>query len=68
SSKNSIIILDGLEYLITYNGFYRTLKFLHILRDLVVIESSNLLVSLNPEVLSQRELVLIKRELKVLES
>ncbi|MFQ5892644.1 MAG: DUF835 domain-containing protein, partial [Candidatus Methanofastidiosia archaeon] len=54
SSKNSIIILDGLEYLIMYNGFYRTLKFLHILRDLVVVEDSNLLVSLNPKVLSQR--------------
>ena len=64
--KDSIVILEGLEYLILQNNFDIVLKFLQALKDLVLIENSRLIIPLNKEAFNQKELAQIEKELDVL--
>ncbi|MFA5558379.1 MAG: DUF835 domain-containing protein [Methanofastidiosum sp.] len=64
--KDSVVILEGLEYLIAQNNFDIVLKFIQALRDLVLIENSRLIIPLNKGAFSQKELVQLEKELEVL--
>ncbi|MFQ5891878.1 MAG: DUF835 domain-containing protein, partial [Candidatus Methanofastidiosia archaeon] len=66
-AEDSVVLLEGIEYLITENDFERVLKNLHTLKDYVVLSNSRLIVSLNPNTLSERELSLLERELRPIE-
>lgn len=60
-AKNTVVVLDGLDYLITLNTFDRMLQFAHQLRDTVVTNESILIVPLDPRTVGQRELALLER-------
>ncbi|MEM2943770.1 MAG: class I tRNA ligase family protein, partial [Methanomassiliicoccales archaeon] len=62
STENAIILLDGLEYLITNNNFITVLRFVQSLRDQVAIREAILLLALNPSTLAQHELNLLEKE------
>ncbi|MCK4757139.1 MAG: isoleucine--tRNA ligase [Thermoplasmata archaeon] len=62
SSKGGIILLDGIEYLITNNKFITVLRLIQSLRDQVAINKSILLISVNPSTLEKSELNLLERE------
>lgn len=64
--KDSIIILEGLEYLIAQNNFDIVLKFIQAIRDLLLIENSRLIIPLNKDAFSQKELAQLEKELEVL--
>jgi hypothetical protein len=64
--KNSIIIFDGLEYLIVHNDFERVLKFIHSLRDEIAVNDARLIISLNPKTISKNQIALLTKEIKVL--
>ncbi|MGD2250906.1 MAG: PAS domain S-box protein [Candidatus Methanofastidiosia archaeon] len=66
-AKESVILLDGLEYLITQTTFESVLRFLRDLRDIIVLHNSRLLIPLHAETLSVREFSLFEREMEVLE-
>jgi len=68
SSGRSVLMIDGLEYLITENTFPRMLTFLHQLRDVVLTNESTLILPLDARVLSEAELALLERNLEVVES
>jgi isoleucyl-tRNA synthetase len=57
-----IILLDGIEYLITNNNFITVLKLIQSLRDQVAINSSILLLSINPSTMDLHQINLLKRE------
>ncbi len=57
-----IVLLDGLEYLITNNNFLTVLRFLQSLRDQVAINHSILLMVLNPSTLDPHEMNLLEKE------
>lgn len=59
--ERSVVILDGLEYLITLNTYDRMLQFMNQLRDIVVTNDCILLVPLDPRTVTQRELALFER-------
>jgi hypothetical protein len=59
----SIILLDGLEYLSTYNSLERVLPFVYGLRDAVMVSGSKLIVTVDPETMGDRELRLLERDL-----
>ena len=63
-SKNpgGIILLDGLEYLITNNNFITVLRLIQSLKDQVAINKSVLLLSVNPDTLETPQLNLLERE------
>ncbi len=67
-SAESVILLDGLEYLITQNSFEAMLKYLHDLKDMVVLNSSLLIIPLHKEALSTREFSILERDHTILES
>jgi hypothetical protein len=62
SNPNSIVFMDGVEYLLTFNDFSRVLKSLDSLNETVWITKSRLLISLNPEALDGKQLAMIERD------
>jgi isoleucyl-tRNA synthetase len=65
SKNGGIILLDGLEYLITNNNFLTVLRFVQSLRDQVAIHHSILLIAVNPSTLDPHELNLLEKEVDV---
>lgn len=63
----SVVLLDGLEYLMLHNEFARTLLFVEYLQDLVGQHSAIVLVAIDPEAMDPRERALLERNLEVLQ-
>ena len=62
SNPNSIVLLDGVEYLMTFNDFNKVLKLLDSLNETVWITKSRLLISLNPDTLDSKEHAMVERD------
>ncbi len=63
-NKNSVILLDGIEYLVTQNGYEPVLKLLQSINDIIAFKNSRMIVSINPMAFSTQQLALIERECK----
>ncbi len=61
--KGGIVLLDGLEYLITHNKYESVLKFVQSLKDQVAISHSVLLIPISPSTVETHELKLLEREM-----
>lgn len=61
-TENGLIILVGIEYLITQNNYSSALKFLQLIKDQVSIYGATLIVPIVPEALAEKDLKLIERE------
>ncbi len=61
-SEGGIVLLDGIEYLITNNNFITVLKLIQSLRDQVAINRSILLLSINPSTMDTHQINLLRRE------
>ncbi|MGD2248078.1 MAG: DUF835 domain-containing protein [Candidatus Methanofastidiosia archaeon] len=64
-ATDSILLLEGLEYLIIQNDFDKVIKAMHNLNDYITINNSRLLVPVNPMILSEKELSLLEKEFKI---
>lgn len=62
SNPNSIVLVDGVEYLVTHNDFKRVLGFLDSLNEAAWITKSRLLISLDAKALDARELAVLERD------
>ena len=62
------VLLDGLEYLIINNGFLQTLMFVEHVNEFVMQRRAIILLPVSPETLEEKELALLERNVKVLES
>ena len=62
---NTVVAIDGLEYLISNNGTTRVLRLLYGLRDEILMNDSRLMVALDPAVLDIKELAYFERDFKV---
>ncbi|MFC1754853.1 DUF835 domain-containing protein, partial [Thermoproteota archaeon] len=62
-AKNPIILLDGLEYLVSVNEFNPVLRFLQSRRSLIESTDSILLIPYNSQAIEKKEHQLIIREL-----
>jgi hypothetical protein len=67
AARESVILLDGLEYLVAHNKFPSVLSLLHDLVDKVAIHSAILLLPVNPTAWSEQELNLAKRDVRVVQ-
>ena len=63
-----VILLDGLEFLIINNGFLQTLMFVEHVNEFIMQQHAVLLLPVSPETLEEKELALLERNLRVLES
>ncbi|TRZ67788.1 MAG: DUF835 domain-containing protein [Methanothrix sp.] len=62
-SKNPVVLLDGLEYLIVANGFASTLKFLRDVQEWVVLQEAIFVLPISPVAIEKRALALIERDM-----
>lgn len=63
ANNDVVILLDGLEYLISNNSFVTVMRLLQTLRDQVAIHQSILLIAVNPSTLESHQLNLLEREI-----
>ncbi len=66
-SKNPIILLDGIEYLIFANGSAPVLRFIRDIEELTILQNAILILPVNPAALEEKELALIERNMKEIE-
>lgn len=62
-NKSCMVLLLGLEYLITQNGFQKVLKLLQHVNDKVAVTDSILLASISPLTLPEVELKILEKEM-----
>lgn len=66
-SKNPIVLLDGLEYLIIMNDFIPVLKFVYDIREWVILQKAVFILPASSAALEEKQLALIERNLKELD-
>jgi hypothetical protein len=66
-SPGSVVLLDGVEYLVAHNDFPSVLTLLHDLNEKVSVSNSILLIPVDTMAFEEREFTLLKRDLKLLE-
>lgn len=64
--EESVILLDGVEYLITQTDFKSVMKYLQGLKDLVVLNNSRLIIPLYENTLTNIEYSIFEREFQIL--
>ena len=62
ANPGSVVLLDGLEYLITENGFGPVMKAVQLTNEEVAMTGSFLLVPLDPRTLETQQLGFLERE------
>ncbi|ASJ03379.1 hypothetical protein A3L09_08965 [Thermococcus profundus] len=64
ADRDTVMIIDGLEYLILENGFDPVVRFLTTLKDNILLKGATLIVVVDPKTLDPSQLALLKREFK----
>ena len=67
-SKSAIVILDGVEYLISQNSYDRILHFIHQIRDMTIISEGTMIMPMDSRVVNEKELAFLERNLEILDS
>ncbi len=65
-SAESVVLLDGLEYLVMQTGFHTALHYIHQLKDVIVMNNSRLLIPLHKDTLSLKEYSILEKEFTIL--
>ncbi|HEX9909137.1 MAG TPA: DUF835 domain-containing protein [Thermoplasmata archaeon] len=65
SNPNSIVLVDGIEYISTYNEFKKVLKTLDILNETAWVTRSRLLIAVHPSAYDGKDLALLERDRRV---
>lgn len=60
-SKNPVVLLDGIEYLVITNGFVHVLKFLYDIREIVILEKAIFILPISSSAFEERENALIEK-------
>jgi len=66
-SGDSVVIIDGVEFLIVNNDFEKVLRMIHHITEAVMENRSRLIVSVDPRTLEIRELALLERNMEIIE-
>ncbi|MCG7841327.1 MAG: DUF835 domain-containing protein [Methanomassiliicoccales archaeon] len=67
-SGDSVVIIDGVEFLIVNNDFEKVLRMIHHITEAVMENRSRLIVSVDPRTLEARELALLERNMEIIET
>ena len=62
-NPGGVVLLEGIEYLLSHSGFKSVLSFSQSLNELMVTREANLIMSLNPESLDAKQTSLLKRDM-----
>jgi CheY-like chemotaxis protein len=66
-SDDSVVMVDGIEFLIVNNGFDKVLKMIHRITEVVMEYKSRLIISVDPRALDVREMALLERNMEIVE-
>lgn len=66
TEQDGLVVLDGIQYLVSNTNFEALLRFLRSLVDEISESTAILVVSLSPETMKQQELSILEREMEVL--
>jgi hypothetical protein len=58
----SVLLLEGIEYLMSENPSDKVLRAIYAVRDAVTVSGSQMLVALDPDVLELKDLAMLERE------
>jgi archaellum biogenesis ATPase FlaH len=61
-TKNGVVLIEGLEYLVSQNNFRSILNLIQLINDKIMISDSRLIITLDPRTLDEKEVHLIKKE------
>lgn len=67
ASIQPVVLISGIEYLISQNNFPKILKLIQLLNDNVSVSDGIMLLPLSTETLNQKDVRLLERELRLLE-
>lgn len=67
-SKEPVILLEGLEYLIVNIGFKNTLQYVHELKDIAILSNARLIMSLHKDALFPEEYNMLRKEAVLLQT
>ncbi|MGD0818837.1 MAG: DUF835 domain-containing protein [Methanomassiliicoccales archaeon] len=67
ASPRPVVLISGMEYLISQNNFPKILKLIQLLNDNVAVNDGMLLLPVSTETLNQKDVRLLERELMLLE-
>jgi len=62
AKEAGVVLIDGIEYLITNNNFLTVLRLVQALRDTVAIHGATVVLSVNPSTLDTHQLTLLEKE------
>lgn len=65
-SKNPVVFLDGIEYLIIANGFSSVLRFLKDIQDRTIINNAIFLLPVNPLAVGVKDIAILERTIGLL--
>jgi hypothetical protein len=65
-NRGCVVMLEGIEYLSTINGFSKALEFLYDVKNSAVLHGSRLLIPLNPDAFTQAQLANIESRMEAL--
>jgi predicted hydrocarbon binding protein len=63
-NNNCMVLLSGLEYLISQNGFQKILKLIQHVNDRIAVTESVLIASISPLTLPENELKMLEKEMR----
>jgi len=66
NEEKSMIVLDGIQYLVSNTNFEAVLRFLRSLIDEISESSAILAISISPDTMKQQEVSILEREMEVL--
>ncbi|WP_367884763.1 DUF835 domain-containing protein [Thermococcus sp. JCM 11816] len=64
ADRDTVVIVDGLEYLILENGFNSVIKFLTTLKDNLLLKGATLIVVADPKALEPSQMAILRREFR----
>ncbi|OPY31078.1 MAG: response regulator PleD [Methanomassiliicoccales archaeon PtaU1.Bin124] len=67
-SGDSIVLIDGVEFLIVNNDFEKVLRMIHHITEAVMEYKSRLIISVDPRTLNTRELALLERNMEIIDA
>ena len=63
--EESVVLLDGVEYLITQIGFESVIKYLQELKDIMVLNRSRLIIPLHKDAIAAHEFGILEKEFAI---
>jgi len=67
-SKSPVVLLDGIEHLIFFNGSLPVLRFLKDVEELTILYNAIFILPVNPMAVEEKELALMERYMKEVDS